>query len=302
LNRLNVVVCAVVLLLWSSLASAEQNDSVPPTDEVTSQRATLLAADLAPFAPMARRVKTAQVLSIVLGGIDLGITVPFFMTSTASVRPLAAAFAGGGAAILAGGIMSYAVPEDYSYSVLEVAGDVSNGSLYLALALGAANSTAQSPFFAPPVGFMLASGYGGQAALRLIDIAVRRPVSYSTLAGHYDRIRDPQRRAAMTSNELAAVESDFERQGSWMDPYLLRLPMIVAGTSGVVYSLAARDLGDQARAWGVALSSINLVGALVMAELERASGWRLYQQKLEQTGLSVSLAPGPSGASLVGRF
>lgn len=210
-----------LVALFLAVPSAARPDSVepvPPSDsrvnDEVSQRATLLADGLADAPRMHRAVKTIQVVSIVLGGAAVALSVPFVLTADSRIRPYAAAVGGSAFALLGGGVLSYAVPDDFAFGVLNTASDVSMGTFDLALGLAADDTAPQRQVFAPAVGYMLAAGEWGQAGLRVLDMALRRPIAYGTLAADYRRLYSPRYRASMSAEDLAAVEARFERQGA----------------------------------------------------------------------------------------
>ena len=297
------VIRGFLFLLFFGLAEGVRPAAaeVPPSPE-TAQRATLLAAGLSPAPRLARGQKVVQVLDLVLGGLELGTGAVWLgVEDSAKMRPMAAAFTGLGAATFGGGLLSYQVPDDDALAVLDVTTDLSTAGLFLALGFGARNT--DTPVFPSTVGFILAAGQGGRAALRVVDLAVKRPIAPARLAAHYERLRDPKRRAALTADELASIEADFERSASWMNPYVLHSPAIAAGATGVAYSLATSGLTDRERALGTGLSLAQVILPLALAELESHSGWRGYLEQLEQTGLSLSPGPMSSwGLSVSGRF
>jgi hypothetical protein len=288
-------------MLFVQRASADDGET--PEIEI-SQRATLLAADMSDTPLKWRHVKAARVVGIVLDGLTTGLTGTWLALASPRDRPFVGALFGAGASGMAAGIVSFAVPEDYSFRVLMIGGDVSIGSYNLSLGLIPARTDGgRSDFFPPATAFTLAAGHFGRATLQFADILARRPISYRVLAAHYERLRNPAVRAALTADELADIESDLQREGSWMDPWLLNAPVIVAGVAGTTYSLAGQGLSDQARGWGTALSALTAMGGLAMAAGESMTGWRLYSDQLGDAGLTVSVGPGPgAGASLEGSF
>jgi len=203
------LVAVVIAAASPAMASPESADS---ERQETEERATLLATNLARYPRMEKFFKVRQVVGIVGGGVELALGSAMFATADDSnTRTLALPFVGGGTAVLGGAILSYAVDPDYAEGVLDVASELSAGSLDLFLGLGAQQSP--NPILPAPVGFMLASGQFAQASLRVVDMAARRPTSFARLADHYRRLRDPTRRAALVADDVALVETDLEHAG-----------------------------------------------------------------------------------------
>jgi hypothetical protein len=287
-------------MLCAQRASADDVETLP--DAEISQRATLLAADMSDMPLNWGRVKSGRVLDTVFGGVATGLAGTYLVLADPRDRPFAGAMFAAGASQLTAGILSFAVPEDYAFNTLLIGGDVMMGSFVGSLGLPAQRDD-MGPFFPRATAFTLAAGHLGRATLRFADTLARRPISYRVLAAHYERLRNPAVRAAMTADELAEIESDLQRASSWMSPWILNAPVIAAGVVGTTYSLAGPGLSDQARGWGTALSALTAMGGLAMAAGESMTGWRLYSDQLGDAGLTVSVGPGPgAGASVQGRF
>jgi hypothetical protein len=218
-GRISGLFLLAATLLGTRQASAEDDETA--SAEI-SQRATLLAADLSDTPSKWRGVKAGRVIDTAFGGVMTGLTGTWLAIAAPQDRPFAAAFFGAGVSQLTAGIASFAVPEDYSYNVLLIGGDLMMGSW--TLSFGLLPERADSPgssFFPRATAFTLAAGQLGRATLRFADTMARRPVSYRVLAAHYQRLRDPAVRAALTADELGDIESDFQRGGELdesMDP------------------------------------------------------------------------------------
>jgi hypothetical protein len=299
-GRASGILLLAAALLATRRASAQ--DSETAGAEI-SQRATLLAADLSDTPSKWRAVKVGRVIDTAFGGVVTGLTGTWLALATPQERPFAAGVFGAGVSQLTAGIASFAVPEDYSYNALLIGGDLAMGCWTMSFGLLPERADSPGSEFIPRAAFTLAAGQLGRATLRFADTLARRPISYRVLAEHYHRLRDPAVRAALTADELGDIESDFQRGGSWMNPWILNAPVIAAGVVGTTYSLAGSGLSSEARGWGTALSALGAMGGLAMAAGESLTGWRLYSDQLGDAGLSVSVSPGPgAGASLEGRF
>jgi hypothetical protein len=292
---------SAISLLVGALADpcvAHAQDEKPPAPSAVAQRATLLAVDLEPYAARAGVERVIPPAQIVLGSATLVLAV-----AVDPRDPIGWGFLAGGASLLGGGIVSACVSSDYTLGIAGISLDLLLGAQYLGMGWSAADLTDRDPVFPPTAGWLIGGGFLGGALLRGVDLALQRPVSLETLAAHYRRIRTPARRDALSTADLAAIESDFARSTGYLSPWIVHAPVYLSGAAALVYSLAADGYGTSARTWGAVAAGSAMVIGLGFALGESVSGYRLYEDHLHTTGFSMSLGPGPgAGLAIRGRF
>jgi hypothetical protein len=266
-------------------------------DAYREQRATVLARYLEPSADSSASDYTGYAL----GGVSSALTVGAIALIATSEQPFGADMAGAwvgtiGIGITAiGGFVSYAPDEDYYLPALGISTDIGLGTSYTGLSLMMNNASERA--FA--IG---AAAHFARAGLRIVDMSMVRPISRARLAKHYRSIRTPDKRASISEEQLAKIESDFARRQGALSPWLLHAPLMVGG-AGTLALMADQNLTGSERALiGIQGGSLLLHGA-VSALASMGGGYDAYESELDDRGFQIGIAPGPgAGLALVGTF
>jgi hypothetical protein len=256
----------------------EKNDAV-------AQRAALMVEDL--DSEIRARWIAPPVLRIILASVGTAGAALGFYNAANTGETSAYLRAAGPATWVLGAVTSFVVPEEYAPIVSSSSVGIGSGLMMMGLGRGAGEAGLSPYGVAGLSGAMFL-----QSALIIGGAVARRPVSRATLVADYALIGSPERRSALTADQLARIEEDLRRASSPLPPWLLAAPLLAGGSVALGAAFADPHSSDLSRviegAGGVAFLALGVL------TLFPQSGFPHYEKLLEQNGLraSVRAAPG----------
>jgi hypothetical protein len=276
-------------------AAAAPPHGAPPPDSTIAQRATLLDEVLAThdrLSPAGIRTIGGGLAVSGAGFIGLGIY------NLADHQPtLGWALIGFGAPYAVSGALLFLHPDETPLTGVYSATLLGGAAVFGAFDLGADPAV-------PPVGIAaVVAGNVAEAGLLITRDLVRPPLTLRRIRAIHASIATPAQRSALAAADLQAFEDEVERSRSPLSPWVMVLPIALGGGVALASALDTR-YAERPRIAVAVQGLVMLLNAVAIGDtLERAPD-RMYQEKLELTGLQLSMHPLPGGAALSvsGRF
>jgi hypothetical protein len=129
------------------------------------------------------------------------------------------------------------------------------------------------------------AGFIGFSALAALNMLLWRHVPLTTLRADRARLRTPEQRAALSTDETARIERDFLSFERPIPSWALSLPLFIGGSVALVPALE-KNMAAGDRAWSVGYSAVTLLMGVGIAAA--SSPIAAYVSDVQRVGLRVT--------------